>query len=570
VKGEGQLLGAALKRIAVLTASVATVAVFLGVVVSAQAGVGSARSAAALPPANGQIRDAAISANGRFVTFESTASNLVPGDRKHACTRPDAFTSCTPQVYVHDRLTGKTQLVSVSSAGERANGIANWADAISADGRFVVFESQATNLVPHSADSVSAVYLHDRLKGTTERVDVSTSGKTPCFACVDGDASISADGRFVAFDAGANLAPGPMNSDYDVYLRDRLTGTTERVSVSMTGTKPNGSDLSSYCDGMTADGRFVVFESSAPNLVPGDTNGHSDIFVRDMLTGTTERVSVSSSGTQGNRDSSYADISADGRLVVFQSNATNLVPGDTNKSSDVFVHDRLTGKTERVSVSSSGKQANGDSKDAYVSADGRFVTFDSNATNLVPGDTNKSWDVFVHDLLTGKTQRVSVGPGGKQAKGDTWSNGISADGNFVAFDSRATNLVPGDTNGQGDLYLRDRLKKKTVLMSPGLPGSLWAGNLQLRPWPARIGKTFSVTMPIHAGHAPVTRARFSCEATLPVRKLIPTVRRLSHSSVTCVWQIPAGITNPGLLAGSVTAKTPNGAVSRTFSAFIVH
>jgi Tol biopolymer transport system component len=286
-------------------------------------------------------------------------------------------------------------------------------------------------------------------------------------------------------------------------------------------------------------------------------------------------VSVSSSGAQANGDSSTGNadseaISADGRFVVFQSNASNLVPGDTNKSSDVFVHDGLTGKTERASVSSSGKQANGSSGDPYISADGRFITFESNASNLVPGDTNKSWDVFVHDLRTGKTQRVSVGPDGKQAKGDTWSDGISADGNFVAFDSRATNLVPGDTNGQGDLYLRDRLKKKTELMSPGLPGSLWAGNLQLRPWPARIGNTFSVTMPIHAGHAPVTKAWFSCEATLPVRKLIPTVRRLSHSSVTCVWQIPAGIINPGLLAGSVTAKTPKGAVSRTFSAFIVH
>jgi Tol biopolymer transport system component len=190
--------------------------------------------------------------------------------------------------------------------------------------------------------------------------------------------------------------------------------------------------------------------------VPGDTNGaNRDIFVRDRQSGQTELVSVSSAGVQGNYGSSNPTISADGRFVAFESSASNLVPGDTNGANgDIFVHDRETGQTERVSVSSAGAQGNYGSVDPTISADGRFVAFRSEANNLVPGDTNDRPDVFVRDRQTGETERVSVSSAGTQGNGHSVHPTISADGRFVAFESSASNLVPGDTNGaNGDIFV---------------------------------------------------------------------------------------------------------------------
>ena len=217
-----------------------------------------------------------------------------------------------------------------------------------------------------------------------------------------------------------------------------LAQTTERVSVASNGGQ---ADSSSVNPAVSADGRFVAFESDASNLVGGDTNGLNDIFVHDRQTGTTERVSVATGGTEANGVSYTPAISADGRFVAFYSNATNLVGGDTNGTSDVFVHDRQTGTTERVSVATGGAEANGGSSTAAISADGRFVAFHSDATNLVSGDTNGARDIFVHDRQTGTTERVSVATGGAQANSGSANPAISADGRFVAFYSVATNLV---------------------------------------------------------------------------------------------------------------------------------
>src|SRR5205814_1263965 len=197
----------------------------------------------------------------------------------------------------------------------------------------------------------------------------------------------------------------------------------------------------------SADGRFVAFAAWARNLAPGDTNGFGDVFVHDRGTGVTERLSVDGAGTEANDTIHQPAISADGRFVAFVSAATNLVPGDTNGLSDVFVHDRRTRRTERVSVDSAGTQADGASASPALSADGRFVAFSSSATNLVPGDTNGQADVFVHDRRTGTTERVSVDSAGTGANGWSERPSISADGRFVAFCSYATNLVPRDTNG---------------------------------------------------------------------------------------------------------------------------
>jgi Tol biopolymer transport system component len=230
-------------------------------------------------------------------------------------------------------------------------------------------------------------------------------------------------------------------------------GTTERVSVSTGGVQAY---WPSDDPALSADGRFVAFHSDASHLVPGDTNGLGDVFVRDRRTGRTERVSVSTRGVQGDRDGGSPALSADGRFVAFHSEATNLVPGDTNGKRDVFVRDRQAGTTERVSVSTAGGQANDYSYTPAISPGGRFVAFQSLATNLVPGDTNGWGDVFVRDRQAGTTERVSVSTGGVQGNDSSYFPAISAVGRFVAFTSKATNLVPGDTNGKRDVFVRTR------------------------------------------------------------------------------------------------------------------
>src|SRR5213592_4033360 len=250
---------------------------------------------------------------------------------------------------------------------------------------------------------------------TTERVSVASGGTTEGNDTSLGSA-LSADGRFVAFDSSAtDLVAADTNGVSDVSVHDRQTGTTERVSVASHGAQGNGSSglvTFAFPPALSADGRFVAFVSAATNLVASDTNGATDVFVHDRQTGTTERVSVASDGTEGNAASAGATLSADGRFVAFHSAATNLVAGDTNATNDVFVHDRQTGITERVSVASDGTQGNKASSYPALSADGRFVAFDSDATNLVAGDTNGTTDVFVHDRQTGTTERVSVASGG--------------------------------------------------------------------------------------------------------------------------------------------------------------
>ena len=290
---------------------------------------------------------------------------------------------------------------------------------------------------------------------STARVSVSSGGTQGNGGSVK--AALSADGRFVAFESSAtNLVPNDSNARSDIFVRDRTTGQTSRVSVGFSGgTQGNGS---SFRPALSADGRFVAFESFATNLVPNDSNATKDIFVHDRETGQTSRVSVGfSGGTQGNGSSINAALSADGRFVAFSSNATNLVPNDSNASSDIFVHDRTTGQTSRVSVGfSGGTQGNGGSINPALSADGRFVAFESNATNLVPTDSNTRRDIFVHDRETGQTSRVSVSSGGVQGNNVSFNAALSADGRFVAFESNATNLVPNDSNSRRDIFVRDR------------------------------------------------------------------------------------------------------------------
>jgi Tol biopolymer transport system component len=300
------------------------------------------------------------------------------------------------------------------------------------------------------------------MRNSTERVSVDSAGNQANKGSPAGSA-ISAHGRYVAFWSYAdNLVPGDTNGRDDVFVHDRKTGITTRVSVDSAGNQGNGG---SFDPAISADGRYVAFASEANNPVPDSPIVDSDIFVHDRKTGITTMVSVDSAGNQASYGGNYDPaISAHGRYVAFTSYADNLVPADTNGGSDAFVHDRKTGITTRVSVDSAGNQAdNGRIYDlSYgpaISADGRYVAFNSHADNLVPADTNGGSDVFVHDRKSGITTRVSVDSTGAQAGYHSFSPAISADGHSVTFYSRATNLVADDTNNQPDIFVHDRRRR---------------------------------------------------------------------------------------------------------------
>ena len=355
----------------------------------------------------------------------------------------------------------ETARVSVSTASAQSNNDSFLPD-LNENGRLVSYYSFATNLVPGDTNGKRDVFVYDRQTGATTRVSVATGGGQSNGESIE--PALSANGRYVAFRSDAtNLVPGDTNGTIDVFVHDRQTGTTSRVSVATGGGQSNNN---SFTPALSADGRFVAFHSFATNLVAGDTNGVLDVFVHDRQTSTTTRVSVATGGIQANNTSRAGFLSADARWVVFESDATNLVAGDTNGVRDLFVHDRQTGATTRVSVATGGGQVNGESVDAELSADGRYVAFQSDATNLVAGDTNGVGDFFVHDRQTTTTTRVSVASGGGlQGGGESSEGTISGDGRFVAFLSFATNLVPGDTNGEGDVFVHDRRTNTTTRMS---------------------------------------------------------------------------------------------------------
>ncbi len=402
--------------------------------------------------ANGaSFSELGISADGRYVAFPSHANNLVPGDSNNV-----------GDIFVYDRVNRSIERVSIDSSGVQATSASNGFDAthvsISDDGRYVAFDSNANNLVPDDTNGRTDAFVHDRLTGITERVSLTTNGAEGNND--SGGPVISANGNYVVFSSWAsNLVTGDTNGVIDLFVHDRNARTTERVSVDSNGIQGN---RDSRYPAISADGGFVAFVSESSNFVAGDTNGKADIFVHDRGTGTTVRVSVASDGSQATGPAVFGfaffpSISADGRYVAFGSAATNLVPGDTNDGEDIFVHDRSTGVTERVSVASNGAQADGGTNShTAISADGRYVAFHFFANNLVPGDTFDGADVFVHDRSTGETERVSVASNGAQADDGSLAGAISADGGVVAFASFATNLVSGDTNGVEDVFVHVR------------------------------------------------------------------------------------------------------------------
>jgi Tol biopolymer transport system component len=403
---------------------------------------------------------ARISADGRIVGFFSTSPDLVP-----------SLTNGYINLFARNLQTGTIAVVRINSSVSPFSTSDSF--SISADGRYLAFTSAASSVVPGDSNGVGDVFVRDMQTGTTDIVSVSSTGAQ---ARKQSTApSISADGRYVAFSSlSANLAPGDSNNVNDVFVHDRQTGKTERVSVSTAGVQGNGA---SFAPATSADGRYVAFTSYATNLVAGDSNGAGDVFVHDRQTGQTERVSVSTAGVQGNGANFAPAISADGRYVAFSSDASNLVPGDTNGATDTFVRDLQAGTTERANVASGGGQTTGGVGSPTISANGRFVAFTSIATNLVPGDTNDAQDVFVHDRLIGQTMLASLSSAGVRANGASGGNSLSADGRYVAFDGYASNLVSGDRNSASDVFVRDRQASTLILASSNEVKSTAAGSL---------------------------------------------------------------------------------------------
>jgi len=418
---------------------------------------------------------ATLSADGRFVAFTSRASDLVANDNNG-----------TTDVFVRDLQTGTTTLVSVNRFGTDSGDGPSFGPVLSADGRFVAFESEASDLVAVHTNGVRDVFIRDLQIGTTTLVSINRAGTN------GGNSSsrypkLSADGRFVAFEGYASdLVTNDTNGTQDVFVRDLQTGTTTLVSTNWTGT--NSGNDSSQTAFLSADGRLLAFDSYASDLVANDANGKKDVFVRDLQTGTTRLVSVNRLGTNsGDGESTAPEISADGRFVVFWGEASDLVANDSNGSTDVFVRDLQTETTTLVSINRTGTNSgNGDSRaDPFgtLSANGRFVVFMSTANDLVTTfDTNGVGDVFVRDLVMGTTTLVSVNLTGiSSGNGFSFEGEISADGRFVAFSSQAHDLVvASDTNGDlPDIFARDLQTGATILVSVNRSGTASGNSLSV-------------------------------------------------------------------------------------------
>ncbi|HEV3471865.1 MAG TPA: hypothetical protein VG408_01490 [Actinomycetota bacterium] len=402
--------------------------------------------ARATTPPNGESSAPSISASGRYIAFRSYATNLVPGVDDRPCAVRNSLYAVEeqmpcPQIYVRDTRTDETEIVSVTSKGQDGNGHSD-TPFISADGRYVAFESAATDLSDKDHPIFLDIFVYDRLK---DKMDwIATTGREGYRS----RPSVSDNGRYVAFVSVESLLPRDTNNERDVYVFDRWKDRYELVSVSSEerpseyteprvepepctgGLAPGGAlpELNPY---ITGDGRWVVFRSDATNLVPNDGNGEWDTFVRDRVTGRTERVSVSSRGQQGNGSSYYtysqnAQISADGRYVVFASCASNLAPADRDDFLDVFLHDRVADRTRLLSGGLGLGEISGFPS---ISGNGRFVTFDSEPV-AIPDEPSNS-DVYRHDVVTGITSFVTLAPSGTDSSG--WTSAISADGRAVAF-----------------------------------------------------------------------------------------------------------------------------------------
>ena len=419
--------------------------------------------------ANGDshVNREAFSDDGRLLVFRTYATNL---------STDDAAEPFSSDIYLRDLDIGATTLVSRASgtAGAKQNG-SSFAPAVAGGANVVAFESNASNL--DAADTGTGIgdydiFVRELDTGLTTLVSRASGAAGAVGSLSSHSPSISADGRYVAFASGAtNLSPDDTSSDADVYVRDRQANTTILVSraTGAAGAKANAHP--SNFPSISADGRYVAFASNGNNLVPGDTNGVTDIFVRDLQTDTTTLVSRADgpAGALADGTSANPAISADGGQVAFESDAGNLDGADTDSSRDVYVRDVGAGTTTLASRATgpAGADGNGISYFPSISADGDVVGFDSEATNLSPDDPSPGIDYYVRDLGAATTTLASRagGPAGAKANGTVFEGGLSADGTLAVFASTATNLHPADTDTTYDLYVRDLGGAVTTLES---------------------------------------------------------------------------------------------------------
>lgn len=388
--------------------------------------------------AHGGSSDLKISADGRFVTFSSAAQNL------------DGTPSGTRDVYVHDLLLHRTERVSLSDTGGFASTRCDYPQ-ISANGRFVSFVTYSDNLVAGDTNGDRDVYLRDRLAQTTVRISLSTSGEQSNNDSYAG--SISDDGRYALFSTRSAKMHPDGNTRTHFYLRDTHTNTTTRTTENSLGDAANQDCKHGFLSS-TAD--WIVFSTIATNLPGGAANSRDDVYIRNLNTGVTEWISSTHLGGEPDGHCNRPSVSADGRWVVFQSGATNLVPGDTNGVIDVFLHDRVTGTTSRINQRWDGSETVRECVSPRISADGSTISFQSSDTMLVPDDTNGVGDVFVYERATQRIELVHRGSGGVLGNRGASDASISADGNRVAFESTSTNLIGGPPQIGGHLYVHTR------------------------------------------------------------------------------------------------------------------
>jgi hypothetical protein len=429
---------------------------------------------------NTNLVSSAVSSNGRFVAFDSAATNLISND-----------TNSQPDIFVRDLQAGTTTRVSVASNGTQTD-LDSSAPSISADGRYVSFTSEASNLTAVSTQGQNGIYLHDTTSGLTTRVDLAPNG-TPANA-TSSSSSISADGRFIAFSSGAtNLMPSAANGG--VFVWDTKAGQMLLASISNDGTT-SGQGSSPL---ISADGRFVAFTSNSASLVTGDTNGRADLFVHDFITGTTTRANVASDGTQDNCGIAFTvstAMSADGRYLSFISCGSTLAPGFTNPNgyTSAYIHDMITGVTTPLATTPQGVILSAGNV-GTISADGRFAAYNT----------------YLVDRTTGSSTSLNVATGGTPGNGTSGTVSTSLDGSNLVFSSISSNLVTGDSNSATDVFLfpnpfvaSPRVTSLTLAQSTAAGGATIAGSIVLSG-PAPVGgATVAVSSNHSAAQIPAT------------------------------------------------------------------
>lgn len=432
---------------------------FIFLTVACLAGIGSASAeirrvsvSAAGEQGNGRSLVPSISADGHLIAFASEVNTLVDGD-----------TNGEPDVFVKNMTTGEIRRVSATAVGVQGNGLSSGA-SINADGTVVAFHSLATNLVEGDTDEDADIYVKNLVTGEVRRASVSGAGEGGAGYSLF--PAISADGNMVAFSSFARLAPEDTDSLEDVYVKNMTTGEITFVKASASG---ESEDAAQTEVAISADGKVVAFASDAVTLTPDDTNNREDVFIKNLTTGEFRRVSVSAMGAQGNERSDEPSLSADGRFIAFASEAGNLIDGENHQGSDIFVKNLTTGEVRQATTNAEGKPATGEvSYSPSLSAEGNVVAFVSNANDLVPNHTMPNEDIYVKEMSTGAIRLASSNNVGAYGNDNSTGTRLSADGRKVSFESEASNLVEGDTNDKHDIFVADTGLGGTVVPTPKL------------------------------------------------------------------------------------------------------